>query len=174
MVRYDLHPAIPCLLLQAAVEIHSTPGMFHTAGHFPAPESIDLPLSPHAHEFYKTGMPFLLRHLPFPLALFLEQPVLLLIPLIVVLYPLFRFAPSIYDWVQRRRIYNLYPELRHLEDDMFYATSTRSREDLIERLNQLKDRARHLSVPTPFRPLIFGLRSHIEMVRQEAQKSISS
>ena len=52
VVRNDLHPAIQYLLLQAADEIHSMPGVFHAADQFPAPESIDLPLSPHAREFY--------------------------------------------------------------------------------------------------------------------------
>jgi hypothetical protein len=46
--------------------------------------------------------------------------------------------------------------------------------DLVERLDQLEDRASHLSVPTPFKPLVYGLRLHIEMVRHEAQKAISS
>ena len=118
-------------------------------------------------------MPLLLRRLPFWLAVFLEQPLLLLIPLLVVLYPLLRFAPAIYDWVERRRIYRLYSELKRLEDEMFCAASSRSREGLIERLDRLNDRASHLSVPTPFRPLIYGLRLHIDMVRREAQESIS-
>ena len=45
VVRNDLHPAIQYLLLEAATEIHSGPGMFRKAGQFPAAESIDLPLS---------------------------------------------------------------------------------------------------------------------------------
>jgi hypothetical protein len=55
VVRNGLHPAIQYLLLEAAVGIHSTPGMFQTSGQFPAPESIEVPLSPYAREFYKTG-----------------------------------------------------------------------------------------------------------------------
>jgi TRAP-type uncharacterized transport system substrate-binding protein len=174
VVRNDLHPAIQYMLLEAAVEIHSKPGMFHTAGQFPAPESIDLPLSPYAREFYKTGTPFLLRHLPFGLAVFLAQPLLLLIPLLVILYPLLRLAPTIYDWLERRRVYRLYSELKTLEDEMFYAGPSMNGKDLVERLDQLEDRASHLSVPTPFKPLVYGLRLHIEMVRHEAQKAISS
>jgi TRAP-type uncharacterized transport system substrate-binding protein len=43
VVRNDLHAVIQYRLLEAAVEIHSTPSMFRTAGQFPAPESVDLP-----------------------------------------------------------------------------------------------------------------------------------
>jgi len=173
VVRRDLHPAMQYMLLEAADEIHSKPGMFHAADQFPAPESVDLPLSPYAREFYKTGTPFLLRHLPFWLAVSLAQPLLLLIPLLVILFPLLRLAPTIYDWVEKRRVYGLYSELKGLEDEMFYAAPGTNRKDLIERLDQLEDRASHLSVPTPFKPLVYGLRMHIEMVRHMAQKAIS-
>ena len=94
VVRKDLHPAIQYLLLQEATEIHSGPGMFRKAGQFPAPESIDLPLSSNAHQFYKSGEPFLQRHLPFWLAVLAEQLLVVLIPVLGVLYPLLRFAPA--------------------------------------------------------------------------------
>jgi hypothetical protein len=45
--------------------------------------------------------------------------------------------------------------------------------DFIERLDQLEGRANQLSVPSAFKPLVYGLRLHIDMVRQAAQKSIS-
>jgi hypothetical protein len=174
VVRSSLHPAIQYLLLEAAVEIHSTPGMFHTAGQFPAAESIDLPLSPHAREFYKEGAPFLQRHLPFWLAVFLEQPTVWIISLLAILFPLLRLAPTFYAWVERRRVYRLYSELKRVEDEMSFPSLHRNHGDLIERLDRLKDRAMRLSVPTSFKPLVYALRLHIDMVRQEAQKTMSA
>lgn|SRR5215471_21326508 len=171
VVRNDLQPAIQYMLLETAMEIHSTPGMFRTPGQFPAAEPVDLPLSPYAIEFYKTGTPFLLRHLPFKVAVLLAQPVVWLIPVIVILFPVFRLAPAVYDWFEKRRVYKLYAELKLLEEEMFFAAPSQSREDFIERLIQLKDRASHLSVPTPFKPLVYSLRLHIDMVREEAEKT---
>lgn len=173
LVRKDLHPAIQYLLLEAAVEIHSTPGMFHAPGQFPAAESIDLPLSPYARDFYKTGPPFLQRHLPFWLAVFLKQVLILLIPLVAILLPMFRFAPAIYDWLEKRRVYRLYSELRHIEDEMFFAAPDGTQKNFIERLDRLKDRASRLSVPIPFKPQVYALRLYIDMVRHEAEKLIS-
>ena len=72
-VRADLHPAIQHLLLSAAVQIHSPPGIFQKAGQFPAAESIDLPLSEEAQRFYKSGRPLLQNHLPFWLATLVER-----------------------------------------------------------------------------------------------------
>jgi TRAP-type uncharacterized transport system substrate-binding protein len=171
VVRKDLHPAIQYLLLEAAEEIHSTPGLFHDAGKFPAPEAIDLPLSPYAIEFYKSGRPFLQRHLPFWLAVFLEQPLIWLIPLLVVVFPILRLAPKAYDWIEKRRVYRLYSELKRLEDRMQMDSPDRPEQDVIQRLDQLEERASRLSVPSPFKPLVYSLRQHIGLVRQQAQKS---
>jgi TRAP-type uncharacterized transport system substrate-binding protein len=170
VVRKDLHPAIQYLLLEAADEIHSKPGMFHSADQFPAAEAIDLPLSPYAREFYKTGPPFLQRHLPFWLAVLVAEVLVLLIPFLAILYPLFRFAPTIYDWVEKRRVYRLYSELKSLEDEMLFTAPSGIRQDFLERLDRLRDRASRLSVPTAFRPLVYSLRLHIDMVREEARK----
>ena len=78
VVRNDLHPAIQALLLDAATEVHSGPGVFQKAGRFPAAEPVDLPLSDPAHRYYKSGRPFLQRYLPFWAAAFLEQLLVLL------------------------------------------------------------------------------------------------
>jgi hypothetical protein len=156
------------MLLEAAVEIHSTPGIFRKADQFPAPESVDLPLSPLAREFYKNGTPFLLRHLPFWLAVLLGEPMVWLVPVVVILFPVFRLAPTLYAWFERKRVYRLYSELKRLEDEALFARSNGSRPDIIERLNRLKDHASRLSVPTAFKPLVYSLRLHIDMVRQEA------
>ena len=84
-VRADLHSALQYLLLDAAVQIHSQPGIFQKAGQFPAAESIDLPLSGEAHRFYKSGQPFLQGYLPFWIATLVEKTLVILIPLAALL-----------------------------------------------------------------------------------------
>jgi TRAP-type uncharacterized transport system substrate-binding protein len=170
VVRNDLHPAIQYMLLETAVEIHSTPGVFRAAGQFPIGESIDLPLSRYAREFYKTGTPFLLSHLPFWLAVLLAQPIVWLIPVLIILFPIFRIAPIVYDMYEKGRVYRLYSDLKHIEDEMAFVATGQSRRNFLEQLDRLKARASHLRVPTSFRPLLYSLRLHIELVREETQK----
>lgn len=167
VVRRDLHPAIQYLLLEAAEQTHSKPGVFNKAGEFPAPEAIDLPLSTHARQFYRTGSPFLQRHLPFWLAVLAEQLLVLAIPLVGLLFPLLRFAPAIYGWAGHRRVYRLYSELKRLEDQLAVVPPAGSAKDFMERLDQMEDRVSRQSVPTSIRPQLYWLRSHIEMVREE-------
>ena len=170
VVREDLHPAIQYLLLQAAAQIHSGPGVFHKAGEFPAPESIDLPLSDQARQFYKTGPPFLQRHLPFWLAILIQQLLVLLIPVLGLLYPLLRFAPAAFDWAMRRKLFRLYRELKLLDDEL--ATHRPHRvEDLTARLERLEEEVDHLWLPISFRPLLYQLRMHISLVRERMKRA---
>lgn len=167
VVRRDLHPAIQYLLLDAAQEIESVPGMFHKPGEFPAPESIDLPLSTHARQFYRSGSPFLQRHLPFWLAVFIQQLLVLAVPLFGILYPVLRFAPLIYQWVGHRRIYGLYLELKHLEDQLVAVPAAASLNDVIHDLDQLEERVRRQPVAPSIRPHLYWLRLHIDMVHEK-------
>lgn len=164
-VRSDLHPAIQYLLLDAAVQIHSGGGIFHTAGYFPAAESVDLPLSDVTRQFYRSGQPFLQRHLPFWLAVLVGRLFVLLIPVIGVLYPLLRFLPLLYGWKMRRRIYKLYGELRLIEQQCESRDPGQDMNALVAQLDLLEEKANHLSVTVSYVGMLYMLRDHISLVR---------
>jgi hypothetical protein len=168
-VRNDLHPAIQHLLLEAAVEIHSGPGVFEKSGQFPAPEKVDLPLSRDAQQFYKSGPPFLQRYLPFWLAVLVERLLVLLIPVVAVAYPLLSAVPRMYQWNIRRRIFRLYGELKFIELEL-EAHAGAAASDLLLRLDHLKERATQLRVPDDFAPFVYTLRDHIDSVRARVQQ----
>jgi TRAP-type uncharacterized transport system substrate-binding protein len=170
VVRDDLHPAIQYRLLEAASQVHSGAGLFHLAGQFPAAETIDLPLGNHARQFYKSGPPFLQRHLPFWLAVLVQQLLVLLIPVVGIVYPILRFSPALYNWLQHHRINKLYSELMSLEDEMASTPSPVRANEYIERLDKLEDRASYISLPMSFQPLAYELRLHIDVVRQRVEK----
>jgi TRAP-type uncharacterized transport system substrate-binding protein len=169
-VRGDLHPAIQYLLLDAASQIHGGPGIFQKAGQFPAAESIDLPLSDSARQFYKSGRPFFQRYLPFWLAVLAGQLLVLLIPVIGVVYPILRFVPTLYGWAMRRRIFRLYGELKYLETELEGRGADKSVEDLTARLDRLEERANHFRMPMAFTHMLYTLRDHISLVRARLQK----
>jgi TRAP transporter TAXI family solute receptor len=171
VVRKDLHPAIQYLLLDAAEQIHSGPGIFHKSGQFPAAESIDLPLADEARQFYRSGRPFLQRHLPFWVAVMVGRLLPLLIPLVGVIYPLLRFMPALYRWPVRWRIFRIYGELRRLESDVESRDADRPLDDLNERLDRLDDKASRLTVPQSYASLLYTLRMHIALVRERLNRA---
>lgn len=170
IVRKDLHSAIQHLLLEAGSEIYSGAGIFHKAGQFPATEQVDLPLSKNAIQFYKSGLPFLLRTLPFWMATLVASWLVLLIPVVGVAYPLLRLAPAVYGWSMRRRIFSLYGALKVIEVEL-EARDGYVVQDVRARLDRLEERANHTRVPVAFAPLLYALRIHIDLVRARLQQS---
>jgi TRAP-type uncharacterized transport system substrate-binding protein len=171
VARKDLNPAIQYLLLAAAAEIHGGPEIFHKAGRFPAAEAVDLPLSEPAREFYHSGVPFVYRVLPLWLAGMTERLVILLIPLLVVMFPLFRFLPAAYQYMVETRIYRLYGRLRVLEQEMEEAGPGHL-DHLASELDELARQASHLSVPLHYSQRLFILKSHIALARGEVDKRL--
>jgi TRAP transporter TAXI family solute receptor len=170
VVRKGLHPAVQYLLLDAAAQIHSGPGIFQKSGQFPAAESIDLPLSDEARQFYKTGRPFLQRHLPFWLAVMIDRLLILLIPLFGVIYPLFRLMPALYSWEMQLRIFRLYRELRTLEKDLDTRSTEQGIGGLSEWLGRIEEKANRLQVPLFYSNQLYTLRMHITLVRERLMK----
>jgi hypothetical protein len=170
VVRGDLHPALQYLLLKAADEIHSGPGMFQKAGQFPAAESIDLPLSNEARRYYRSGGSFLQQNLPFWLAVLISRLLVLLIPLVGVLYPLFRLLPALYGWRAQRRIFRLYGELRFLEHDLESHGSDQNFEKLKSRLDRIEEKANRMGVPMMYSNMRYILWMHITLIRDRLEK----
>ena len=172
VVRDDLHPALHYLLLEAASEVHGGPSVFNRAGEFPAAEPVDLPLSDSAREYYHGGRPFLQRYLPFWLAALASRLLLLLIPVVGILYPLFRLLPAAYGWGMQYRIYRLYGELKVLEME-FDEGSGGLPPGLDERLGRLERRADRMRVPLRFAPLLYNLKMHVGLARARVQADVT-
>jgi len=164
VIRRDLHDSAQYALLQAAAEIHAHPGVFHRAARFPAPETADLPLSRHASQFYKTGAPWLHRHLPAWLAAVVERLLLLLVPL-AGLVPLIRTLPGLFEWVMRFRVLRLYAALKSLEAELEREGPGKGAGSFRTRLDELERSANRLSIPRSFAPLLYDFRIHLELVR---------
>jgi len=167
LVRKDMDPALQYVLLDAATQIHSGADIFAKASQFPAPEAGDLPVSADAREFYKSGRPFFQRYLPFRLAQLACRLLIVLVPLVGIVYPLLRFAPALYGWSMRRRIFQLYGELKLIEADLEVHPADVAA--LQRRLDHLEERADHLRVPLAFAQILYHMRSHIGLARARLQ-----
>jgi TRAP-type uncharacterized transport system substrate-binding protein len=161
IVRRELHPAIQYLLLEAATENHSAATIFQQPGQFPAAERGDLPLSPDARQFYKTGPPFLQRYLPFWLAVSASRLLVLLVPLLGIVYPLFNAAPELYREMMQNKIFRLYGELKFIEAEMERGAD---RGEVRARLKLLRERAGQVRVPVNLTHFLYQLSTHIELV----------
>jgi len=128
-----------------------------------------VPMSRIAREFYKSGRPFLQRYMPFWLAAFGERLLIILVPLLGIMVPLVRMAPTIYGWRIRRRILGLYSDLRALEHQVDARGQAPVTPELTERLDQLERRAHDVKLPAGYAPMLYTLRDHIVLVRKRLE-----
>jgi len=171
VIRGDLPSPVQYLLLEAASQIHSHPGVFQKAGEFPAAEGTDLPLSEDARQFYRSGPPLLQRNLPLWLAILVKQLAITLLPILAIAYPLLRMLPAAYGWRMRRRIFTLYGELKLLELALQGHGREQSAVELSD-LSRLEYRAAHLRVPTSYAHLLYTLQQDIDHVRTKLDRSM--
>jgi hypothetical protein len=164
-VHEDTHPALVSLLMQALSEVHGGPGIFQRPGEFPRAASADFPLSPEAQRYYKSGKPFLQRYLPFWAATLVDRMVVMLIPLFAVLFPVMRFAPGLYDWRVKTRIYRRYGELKFIEAELEADPARHSQSEWHARVDAVERAANRLPMPLAFVDMIYTLRMHIALVR---------
>lgn len=165
IVRGGLHPALQYLLLEAASQIHSRANVFQKAGEFPAPESLEIDLSPNARHFYKSGKPFLQRYMPFWLAALVEQLIVLLIPVVGLMYPLGRGLASLYGWGMQRKIYLIYGELYFLESEIDKLGQRAPTKGILDRMKHLEERANRVRVASNYMPMLYNLKETIAYVR---------
>lgn len=172
IVRGDLHPALQYLLLEAASQIHNRANVFQKAGEFPAPEALEIDLSPDARHFYKSGKPFLQRYLPFWLAALVEQLVVVLIPVLGLMYPVGKGLASLYGWGMQRKIYLIYGELYWLEAEIEKLGARPPTKEITDRMEQLEHRANRVRVSSNYMPMLYSLKETVAYVhgRLERQK----
>jgi hypothetical protein len=103
LVRKDLHPALQYLLLDAMREVHWPAGPFNRLGEFPAEQPSDLPLSPTAEAFYRSGPTLWQRYTSFWLTSLLNRIAFFIIPVVVALIPIIGFVLTFHRWLRLRR-----------------------------------------------------------------------
>jgi len=170
VARADLHPALVDLFVQAAGTIHGGAGWFQQQGQFPSARYTEIPVAPGAAKFYKDGPPLLQRYISsFWLANFFDRMWVLVVAFGALLLPLSKVVPPLYVWRIRSRVYRWYGQLRTVEQALEQAPEQRRAEIYAEqllRLDEIEDLVNQVSVPLSFADGLYGLRSHINFVRQ--------
>lgn len=165
VVSPDLHPALTDLLLLTMSQAHRKGGYFETPGSFPTANFVTYPLAPAAERFYERGPPFLQRYLPFWAANLVDRLKIMLLPLLTILYPLFKVFPPLYNWRMRSKVNHWYKDLHVIDDRL--RTKTITNAEALEQLGALERAVEKVSVPVGFADAAYTLRLHIEYLKRK-------
>jgi TRAP-type uncharacterized transport system substrate-binding protein len=158
VVRPDFHPALSDLLLVSASKIHGRAGVFERARQFPSPDFTDFPLSPEA-------LRFLARYLPFWAATLVDRLKIMLLPLVALLFPLFKILPPAYGWLTRRKIYRWYRQVQAADVALCQPQPAEALDRLLAELDRVEHQVRQIPIPPSYSESHFQLRAHIDLVR---------
>jgi hypothetical protein len=166
----ELHPALIDLFLQAATEVHGRGGVFEDPNEFPSRNYLNFPLNKDARRHLKSGPPFLQRYLPFWAATFIDRLKVMLVPLITLLFPLFRIVPPSYRWRIRSKIFRWYGDLLAVDLGSGENDSNKEVEAYLAELQRIETEVMQVSVPLSYAYEFYALRLHIAYVRNKLMK----
>jgi len=161
----EIHPAIIDIMLMAAKQQHGNESWFANNGQFPQPKLLAYPLADRAKKFYEKGEPVLQRYMPFWAASLIDRLWVMLLPLVLMILPLMKVMPPIYNWRMRARVYRWYEKLESIDEQATDADHV-TKESLHQSLRDLEQEVRQLKIPLAFAHEAYHLRQHIELVRQ--------
>jgi hypothetical protein len=111
------------------------------------------------------GPPFLNKYLPFWIVPHIQRLLAVLLAAGVIVYPLFNFAPKLYQWFLQDRVRKLYRRLRIIEEALQKELAASQVVALQTDLENVSRAARIL--PKRNSDLFFPLRRHIDLTRTE-------
>ena len=168
----DIHPALVDLMMQVAEKVHDQSSVLTANREYPSPENLDFPLSSEADRYFKHGPPFLQRYLPFWAASLIDRLKFMILPLIALLIPLMKVLPPTYRWRIRSRIYRWYDELHELDVELKNEENVETLTEAIKVVNAMEQEVREVEVPLSYAEELYNLRVHIDLLRNQFERTL--
>ena len=163
LVTHDnVSPAMISLLLSASYDILKSYSRLQKPGEFPSSAGMDFPLHVDAEIYMKDGPSFLHRHLPFWTAVWVGRFVKIVIPLLVILIPLFTYIPSAKNFLLRLKLAQVYAELREVEKNAF---NPELKDKNFKDLETIEKRVNNIKVSMMDSKELYDLKGHVGDVR---------
>lgn len=170
MANESFHPALTALILVSAQEVMRTGSLIDAPESWPKNLPHDFATLPEAEYFHNEGLPLLQRFLPFRIASLADRYIILVIPLLVLLFPIFKVAGPIYRWRIRARIYRWYRYLRDVDKRFTNQTLPEHIDDEIQRLSDLQNELATVEVPLSYTSELYELHLHVGFVLERLQQ----
>ena len=162
--RPDVHKALIPLFIESAREQLYQGDLLADPNEFPSAHGVEAPLADEARQYFERGPSFFYRWLPFRYASTATRLTIILIPLLTIMYPLFRLAGPAYRWAIERRIYRWYRVLGRIERKMDSSNDATSLDSIQQELDRAGEQIRHMFVPAKYASNLFTLRMHHKLL----------
>lgn len=165
-IRSELHPALVNRLTMAAIELHRNRGIITDPGMFPSVVGTGLTVNNAARQLILTGPSTLHDWLPYWVAAQINRLFLLFLPLVFIILPLLRLLPLSYAFLMRWRVWQHYPEIRRIEDELAGQPDQAALREMQAQMRELDERLAGLKMPPAYRQVQYDARLHLELVQK--------
>jgi hypothetical protein len=164
----NVSPALVTLLLGDTYDILKSYTYLQKPGEFPSGVGLDFPLHVDAEIYLKDGPSFLHRHLPFWTAVWTGRFARIVIPLLVILVPLFTYIPAAKNLLLRLKLSQVYEELKVIEKNaMNPVLKDKNYKDLAD----IEQRVSNIKVSLLDAKELYDLKGHVGEVRSRLNLS---
>lgn len=160
--RDNVSPALVTLLLGETYDILKSYAYLQRPGDFPSGVGLDFPVHSDAEIYLKDGPSFLHRHLPFWTAVWIGRFAKIVIPLLVILIPLFTYIPAIKNLFLRLKLSRVYEELKVIDKN---ALKPELKQQNYRDLEDIERRVGQIQVSMLDAKELYDLKGHVGDVR---------
>ena len=155
--REGLNDELIRVFVKQIKKVHTQQSIFENQNQFPSLNHLDTSINKEAQSYFTKGDSWLESIFPFWIASQIDRLKLLLIPLLTLLFPLFKGVLPLYKWTIRSKIYKWYKRLEAIETSVS-----------CEKISDLKAEVQsQTKVPLSYKGEYYNLLLHIDLVDKE-------
>ena len=158
------------ILMKKVQFIHSSKTLFSQDNQFPNTSNTNLVINEEALKYLKNGDSFLEKIFPYWIASNIDRLKILLIPILTLMFPLFKGVLPLYQWTMRSKIYRWYDQVNEIDQHI----PTMSQEEQLQTIKDLEalklEIQKETKVPLSFMGEYYNLIMHIDMICKKLEK----
>jgi TRAP-type uncharacterized transport system substrate-binding protein len=173
--RDDLHPALVNRLVHAVLQVHGGNRVIPADRGYPSALDLGVEADEYAAQLFAKGFSALESILPYWIVAQLNRVLLVLVPAILLLLPLMRLLPSLYETMLKRRVYSHYARVHDIDEKLLHGGLSSDQLLAYRReLDGIEKKLLSINLPNSYRKQAYTLLQHLGLVRTRLNDAIAT
>ncbi len=173
LARSDVPEELVRIFLKQVKLVHSKESLFAQENQFPNLLNTNLTINKEAKQYFTKGDTWLESIFPYWIASNIDRLKLLLIPLLTLMFPLFKGIFPLYQWSMRSKVFRWYKILNNIDKQINSATI-----EELEKFNKELDELNieiqeETKVPLSFMGEYYNLMVHLELIQNKIKERLN-
>jgi len=173
LAREDVPDEIIRIFLKQVKQVHEKESLFANENQFPNLLNTELTINKEAKQYFTKGDTWLESIFPYWIASNIDRLKLLLIPLLTLMFPLFKGIFPLYQWSIRSKIFRWYKIINSI-DKQISTANIEELEKYTDELDSLNiEIQKETTVPLSFMGEYYNLMVHIELIQNKIKARVN-